>query len=266
MLDLHAMSTIHLPFISNTNTTQIKTDSIPFGHALYGVPHNRVHIELGKGIPLHNWSAASCCLAYPSYYPSIHSTLWLQNHSVYAALAEKFPDRTWLFLNEPDNGPPQGFIRPDYAIRLVKSWAEVLRPYGQKIAGYGVTIVPPDHWLQGSQHPWIITGWRRWLDEWNKLKGLVPDVAHIHIYAKTKQQWQDQWMEWQMWNSKNWQLDTIITECGVNEEVYRYLTEEFYDKSVRALLWFTDLTTNPIPVPDSDVQAAIASVKLSRSV
>ncbi len=235
------MQTVYLPLVG------AGSKPIPFGYALYGVTHARMHEEMAKRIPVQNWTATTCCLKQPTYYPTIHGTLWMQNYDEYRRMAAQFPKRTWLLLNEPDNGPPQAFIRPDYAIRLVKSWLEVLRPYDHRIAGYGVTITQPDHWLNRTSHPWLVTGWKKWLDEWNRLKGPIPDVAHVHIYAKTKQAWQDQYAAWRAWNQANWQRPTIISECGESEEVWAYLRSEFSDSNVEALLWFTNFTDNPLP-------------------
>lgn len=235
------MSTVYLPLVSS------KPAPPRLGYALYGVTHATIHEQLDQHIPVQTWTAAACCLKRASYYPSIHSTLWLQEQSAYSQMAAQYPERTWLLLNEPDNGPPQAFIRPDYALDPIQHWTKLLRAHNQRIAGYGVTIVAADHWLNQPQHKWIVNGWRAWLDEWNRLKGPVPDVAHIHIYARTAQAWADQYELWDHWNRANWQTPVIISECGEGAAVYNFLRHDFTAPGVECLLWFTDLGSNPLP-------------------
>ncbi len=236
---------LYLPLVGSKPHTR------PMGWALYGVSHDRMHAAMTAGQPVQNWAAKGCCLKHPQYLPTIHSTLWMEDTAVYRTLAAQYPERTWLLLNEPDMPPPQGFIRPDYAVRLVRQYAKLLHSYNCRVAGYGVTVTDPDHWTStyATRFPtaWAVIGWRKWLDDWNALKGPVPDVAHVHIYAKTRQAWQDQYEQWQQWNRANWQLPTIISECGESAEVWNYLVNEFSDSQVEALLWFTNFTDKVLP-------------------
>jgi hypothetical protein len=238
------MPALFLPFIAGPPKRPA------FGYAFYGA-HKTLHAQLTQGLPCQNWGARACCLGYPSYLPTMHSTLWLPEPREIAQLAEQYPRRTWLLLNEPDMPPPQAFIRPDYAKTMIEQWVGLLEPYGHRIAGYGVTITDQAHWTStyAADHPqaWNTIGWRKWLDDWNTLHGPTPAVAHIHIYAKTRQAWQDQYAAWKTWNRANWQAPTIISECGESPDVWAYLRDEFADTEVEALLWFTNFTDNVLP-------------------
>lgn len=253
-----------LPLISAPGTPpRTRPDNaIPFGYAIYGVEHERVHTELSNGYPVQTWSPQACCLEYSAFYPALHGSRWWVPMTQVAELAERYPRRTWLLWNEPDVTPPQGFIRPDYALGIHQEWLSYLRPHGHRIAGLNVTITRPDHWLNHCANINAIYGWRHWLEEWNRIGGPTPDVASIHIYEGPKEdpnltpeeegrlavlQWQDRWSEWCEWNRLNWQIPTIISECGEGAAVYNYLLYEFSDPNCEALMYFTNFTDNPLP-------------------
>ncbi len=237
---------VYLPLVG------AKPPTVRTGYALYDVPHQTYLDVLADGIAMQNWNVADCFLDYPAFYPTLHSTLWWHQRNAIARMAEKYPKRTWLLLNEPDMPPPQAHIRPEYALGIIKEWITLLKPYSHSIAGYGITVTQPTHWTNTVTSAWSVIGWRRWLDGWNKIKGPTPNKAHIHVYAKTVQDWQDQYSAWRDWNQANWQVPTLITEYGEGQAIIDYVTNQFYDSNIEVALHFTNLKDNPIHgLPDS---------------
>ncbi len=226
------MSTVFLPLIANGAGTAQAESAVPFGWAYWGTDHDLAHKRMLSGEPMQNWFAYDCDLPYGNYLPSLSGPRWWVRIHRLDTLVVAYPPRTWLLWNEPDY-PTQANIPPGDALGITAEWTDILHAQGHTIAGYGCTVTDPNGPARDC--------WRRWLDGFLAAGGPLPDVWHIHIYARTVAAWQAQYELWQVWNEQHGNLPTIISECGEGPEVYAYL-RRFTDARVQALLWFTDFS------------------------
>lgn len=227
---------VFMPFIANAPASAESRTTIPFGYAIYGVAHEVHHGQMEQGHAVHGWYTAKCCMTYPDYYPSISQMRYYQGHGFYAKIAREYPGRTWYLWNEPDV-PNQANITPQQAIPITREWVAMIREYGGKVAGYGVTVVHAAHWLKDR--------WMTWLQEWIDQDGPVPDYFHVHVYAQGVQEWDDLWGRWDEWNTQHWNLPTILSEVGQGPAVMAHLRALANPKIVR-MHWFTNFTDTPM--------------------
>lgn len=221
-----------LPLVAESSGTP---KPVPFGFALYGVPHERHHELMSSGCLIQNWYTTECCMPFNLFMPTLRSTDYVVPIDVVRRLAEQYPGKTWCLFNEPDM-PTQDRISPQNALLQYRIWKDAIGNNG-RIAGYGV----------GVQKNY--SGWRNWLDEWLHIGGPLPDVWHMHIYANDTVIWNNLYEEWQAWNIEHNNLPTIISEAGgdLNKEgntdgwlsIYHHL-RQWVDSRVESVFLFTN--------------------------
>lgn len=122
-------------------------------------------------------------------------------------LVIKYPGRTWLVYNEPE-GKDQANTTPEVAATWFEQTYKLIKNLDPtaKVGCCGNMV------RQESFD---------WLESFIQNTNTKPDFWHIHVYAfdgKTTT-WKNFIDYWWYWNSKNWNLNTSITEtCGMNSE------------------------------------------------
>ena len=229
------MNNIFLPLVGG------EPAPVRMGWACYASPHAAHHAQMAKGRPLQNWYARACCMAYPTFYPSLHGPKWWQPIHEVAALAKAYPGHTWLLWNEPHR-PDQENITPEHALRITLDWIGTIGKYG-RIAGYGLAIDDQRADFATWRH------WQWWLEEFLHRGAPLPDAWHFHAYnwsADAQGQagvdnWRRKYDTVQEWNLSHGNLPMILSEVGETPEVFAAL-RTLRDPRLEAMLWFTDFT------------------------
>jgi len=209
------------------------------GPAKFAGPEQTRSLNMLQPQRWHNWGHSQQHMEDRRYTPTIWSPEWVSSAQTLKWLTEKYPDRTWLLLNEPDY-PGQADLPASDAAVFTRHWTGWLGEARTALAGVTVSYHRVGNAL-------------RWLDDYLAAGGELPDAWHIHLYAPTLADWKDCYARWRAWyqqNGKN--KPVILSETALFHTVSSAKQIEFMEyvynlTDLEAVYWYGAIETETTP-------------------